>query len=577
MKKIFYIGILSLGIGILFSSCKKDFLDLTPKDQISDPEFWKSTQDMELYVNGLYSVLPGWNASGSGGGPLLDAGTDMAIAVGLWLPTKNRLDGAITIPSSGGGWSWTNVRNVNYFLENAKLVPDGGLKEHYIGEGYFFRAMNYFNLLKQFGDLPIIAKTLTAQNQKELYGVRSSRTDVANFIINDLDSAVAKLKKKSEVPAQRISRDIASIYLSRIALYEGTWEKYHANDAFKGKTNGDAFLTKAAQAAKAVMDGATYSLVSGNPSQVYYELFNQINLSANSEVLLWRSYSSVQGDAFTNQQWNWPHGSGYTQEMVRLYLCKDGLPISLSPLYQGEKDIMSVIANRDPRLIQSVMNPGDPVIITLKNDTTKFTIPVLGGAQNGPTGYESQKFRRPQLDPVTGGNSGELAYSIFRFAEALLNYAEARASLGLLTQADLDLTINKLRTRVGMPPMILASIPTDPNWPDYGYSIPNYLQEIRREREVELLSEGFRLDDLMRWSAHKLFVGIRPKGAFLTATFKAAFPNLVVDANNFIDPYKTALTGANGGWGFKPDRNYLMPLPTNEITLNPGLKQNPGY
>ncbi len=577
MKKILYISILSLAIALVIPSCKKDFLDLTPADQISDPEFWKSAQDMELYVNGLYSVLPGWLGSGSGGNPLLDAGTEMAISVGLWLPTKNRLDGTINVAPSGGGWAWTPVRNVNYFLDNANRVPDGGLKDHYIGEAYFFRAWNYFTLLKQFGDIPIISKTLSVGDKDALYGPRSSRTDVVNFIISDLDLAVSKLKKKNEVPAQRISRDIASLFLSRVCLYEGTWEKYHQNDAFKGKTDGSAFLTKAAQAAKAVMDGATYTLATGNPNQVYYELFNQINLSSNPEILLWRSYSTAQGDAFTNQLWNWPHGSGYSQDMVRTYLCTDGLPISLSPLYVGENDIRDVIKNRDPRFVQSVMNPGDPILINLKNDTTKYTLPVLGGAQNNPTGYESQKFRRPQLDPATGNPSGELAYIIFRYAEALLNYAEARAELGLLTQGDLDLTINKLRSRVGMPNMILANIANDPNWPDYGYSLPNYLHEIRRERVAELLTEGFRLDDLMRYAAHKLFVGKRPKGAYYSAELKAAFPNLSVDANNFLDPYKTALNGANGGWGFNPAKNYLMPLPTNELTINPALKQNPGW
>jgi hypothetical protein len=125
--------------------------------------------------------------------------------------------------------------------------------------------------------------------------------------------------------------------------------------------------------------------------------------------------------------------------------------------------------------------------------------------------------------------------------------------------------------------MNLASIQTDPKWPDYGYSLSSALYEIRREREVELLSEGFRLNDLMRWSAHKLFVGVRPKGAFYTAAFKTAYPGLAIDANNFLDPYKTTLTGANGGWGFKPDRNYLLPIPSNELTLNTSLKQNPGY
>ncbi len=577
MKKILLLTVLFLGIGMVFTSCKKNFLDLNPRDQISDPEFWKSDQDMELYMNGLYSVLPGWLTSGSGGNPLLDAGTDMAISVGLWLSTKNRLDGAITVPSSGGGWSWTAVRNVNYFLKNSDRVPNVGLKDHYIGEAYFFRAFNYFNLLKQFGDLPIVKVPLSPTDKEVLMGPRSSRTDVANFILSDLDMAISKLKGKAEVPAQRISRDIASLFKSRVALYEGTWEKYHQNDAFKGKTNGDAFLTAAAQAAKAVIDGGVYRLSTGNTSQVYYELFNQVNLSSNPEILLWRSYSSAQGDAFTNQLWNWPHGSGFTQEMVGTYLCSDGLPIGLSPLYQGEKDIRDVVKNRDQRFVQTVMNPGDPVTISLKNDTTKYTLPLLGGAQTGPTGYESQKFRRPQLDPATGGNSGELSFIIFRFAEALLNYAEAKAELGQLTQADVDLSINKLRARVGMPNMVLTSIRTDPKWPDYGYTLPNYLHEVRRERAVELMTEGFRLDDLMRWRADKLFVGKRPKGAFYSNELKAAYANLKVDAGNFLDPYVTTLTGANGGWGFNPAKHYLLPIPTNELTLNPALTQNPGY
>jgi len=577
MKRIFIIIVIFLGTGLSFSSCNKDFLDLTPLDQISDPEFWKTDQDLELYMNGMYSVLPGWLASGSGGNPLLDAGTDMAISVGLWLGTKNRLDGAINIPSSGGGWSWTNVRNVNYFLANSERVKSGALKDHYIGEAYFFRAFNYFNLLKQFGDLPIVKVPLTVNDKDALNGPRSSRTDVVNFILADLDMAASKLKKKSEVPAQRISKDIALLFKSRVALYEGTWEKYHLNDPFKGKTDGKAFLTAAAAAAKAVMDGGTYRLSTGNPSQVYYELFNQVNLSSNSEILLWRSYSSAQGDAFTNQLWNWPHGSGYTQDMVRMYLCTDGLPVGLSPLYQGERDIRDVVRNRDPRFVQTVMNPGDPVTITLRNDTTKYTLPLLGGAQTGPTGYESQKFRRPQLDPATGGASGELAYIVFRYAEALLNYAEAKAELGELTQTDVNLSINVLRARVGMPNMVLASIATDPNWPDYGYALTKDLQEIRRERAVELMSEGFRFDDIMRWAAHKLVVGKRPKGAFYSNEIKAAYPNLAVDAGNFLDPFRTALIGPGSTWGFNPARHYLLPIPINELTLNTSMVQNPGY
>jgi hypothetical protein len=367
---------------------------------------------------------------------------------------------------------------------------------------------------------------------------------------------------------------VALLLKSRIALYEGTWQKYHQNDAFKGTTDGKTFLTAAANAAKAVMDGAIYRLTTGNPNQVYYELFNQVNLLSNPEVLLWRGYTFAFG---SNALQTWPNGSGYTQDMVNLYLCTDGLPISVSPLYRGDKDIRNVVMNRDPRFVQTVMNPGDPITINLKNDTTKHLLPLLGGVLTGPTGYESQKWRRPQLDPATGGASGDVPYIIFRYAEALLNYAEAKAELGELTQADVDLTINRLRARVGMPNMTLANIRTDPNWPDYGYTLTSALREIRRERTVELMAEGFRRDDIMRWAAHKLIIGKRPKGIFYSDELKKAFANLPVDAANYLDPYRTTLVGPGSTWGFDPAKHYLLPIPINEMTLNPAIKQNPGY
>jgi hypothetical protein len=533
-----------------------------------------------LYINNLYSQLPGWNVTGEGGTPLLDAGTDVAIATGLFQTTKNPLDGVINIPSTGGGWDWTNVRAANYFLDNIHRVPDGGKKSQYVGEGYFYRAWAYFKLLKQFGDLPIIKKALTTADQDILYSPRSSRTDVTKFIVSDLDSAISKMGDKTSAGANRINRDVALAFESRVCLYEGTWEKYHQNDAFKGTSDGTAFLNAAVIAAQTVVSGGNYSLTTGNPNQVYYNLFNTVKtqLSNDPEVMLYRSYDRVAyGDNFGNEVWNWPNGSGITQDMMNMYLCSDGNPISISPLYQGDHDIRQIIQNRDPRLVQTVMNPGDPVTISLTGDTTKFLVPQIINQQGDPTGYDSQKFRQPQIDPATGLYSTDLAYIIFRYAEVLLNYAEAKAELGQLSQSDVDITINKLRDRVGMPHLILGSIAVDPAWPIYGYSLPDYLYEIRREREVELFSEGFRYDDLMRWRADKLFVGKRPKGAYYTAELKSAWPGLVTDANNYIDPYLNVLNGSNGGWGFNPGKNYLKPIPTNELTLNTALKQNPGW
>jgi hypothetical protein len=215
--------------------------------------------------------------------------------------------------------------------------------------------------------------------------------------------------------------------------------------------------------------------------------------------------------------------------------------------------------------------------VTTKNDTIRFVTAVLIGINNCPTGYQSQKFYRPMIDPLTGGYSGEVGFILFRYAEALLIYAESKAELAQLTQADLDLSINKLRQRVGMPSMTLATITTDPAWPDYGYVLPNYLQEIRRERTIEMFSEGLRLDDLMRWRAHSLLSGKRPIGAFYTAEMKTVNNTLVADATGYLDPFKTSLSGTGNTWGFRPDKDYLKPLPINDLTLNKNLKQNPGW
>ena len=578
MKKIYYIIFLS--IVIISSSCK-DLLDKKPLDQISEPAFWKTANDLQLYLNTFYSTFPGWEALGSGGANMKDNGTDNSIPGNLWLSTKDRFNGVLTVPSSGGGWDWTNVRNVNYFLANAKNVAPGNLVGQYIGEGYFFRAWFYYQLLTKFGNLPIITKPVNVSDVDILYGSRSTRTQVVNFIISDLDSAITKMGKPSAVPASRLNTDVASQFKARVCLYEGTWEKYHKGDPFAGETDGTVFLQKAATAAKVVMDAGDYSLVQGNKSNVYYNLFNQIDYSKNSEVLLWKqfdfnTYGQNYGGIFGNQLWNWPNNSGITREMIRSYLCSDGLPISASPLYQGDLDLRQVTVNRDPRCVQSIMTPRDVVTVDLKNDTTFFTLPQIS-VFGEPTGYEFQKFRRPQFDPVTGTYSQSVGFIIFRYAEALLIYAEAKAESGQLTQADVDLTINKLRQRVGMPSMVLSSITSDPDWPDYGYSLPDYLYEIRRERNVELFSEGFRLDDLMRWAAHKLFVGKRPLGTFYTNEIKLQNPALNTDANGYIDLYKGVLSGPNGGWGFKPGRDYLLAIPSNELTLNKNLTQNPGW
>lgn len=563
-------------------SCNEEFLDRTPLDEISDPEFWQSETDLELYLNNFYDNFEGWWVSGGGAAPTYDRGTDVA------LPNPNvygndwtiRLDGSENVPASGGGWNWASIRNINYFLENAARVEDGGpMTDHFIGEGHFLRAWYYFELLKMFGDLPIYTEPIDADDEELLYAARDSRTDVFNFILSDIDMAISKMKPNSELttPGTRLSKDIALMFKARAALYEGTWEKYHQGSAFAGKTDGTAYLQAAEAAANQIITDGNFSLVTGDPNSVYFELFNNTDYAGNPEVLFYKHFDrEAYGSDFSNQLWNWPNAYGLTLDLTRFYLCEDGLPTAVSPLFVADSTLELVEADRDPRLAQTLMVPGDIVRID-GSDTTFFDYPNYPNVFETGTGMESQKFRHIVVEPAAGINNGSVDYILMRFAEALLIYAEAKAEQGTLTQADVDMTINQLRSRVGMPDLVLSSIAPDPNWPDYGYAVPDYLHEVRRERTVELYGEGFRFGDLMRWRAHEYLIGRRFIGPYYTDELRAIDANMPVNEDGYLDPLMNILTGPNNGYGFNPERDYLMPLPTNELTLNTNLTQNPGW
>jgi hypothetical protein len=570
MKKILNIMFVIAGISLLYSC--DDFLERQPLDQISEDQFWKTEGELQLYMNEFYDGLPSWSGDGTGYSSIPDNNTDVA----LYTTKSSRLDGAGSLPASGGGWDWGNVRNINYFLANVDKAT-GVMKDHYKGEGYFFRARIYYGLLQSFGALPIIDKPLEVEDVDYLYAPRAPRNEVVDFIVSNLDSAIMLLKPVTDAPAMRVNRDIALLYKTTVCLYEGTWEKYHQGDPFgvPGE-DGSKYLQLVVDAATELMNSGHYQILMGDANSVYYELFNQTDLSGNPEIMMWRMYDyETYGGGFGNDVALWPNRSGITREMVRTYLCADGLPIALSPLYQGDDDLRTVTVNRDPRCVQSIMTPGDIMVISDK-DTTFYVVPELNSSNYCPTGYEWQKYRKPETNPG-GAREYNLAKIIYRYAEVLLNYAEAKAELGQLNQADLDMTINVLRDRVGMPHLVLGSITPDPDWPDWGYELPDYLQEIRRERIVEMLGEGFRFADLMRWRAHSLIRGKRPRGTKYTDELKAENPNFPEDAEGYIDPYFGQLIGPDDGYGFEPGRDYLKPLPIDQLTLNENLVQNPGW
>lgn len=573
----------------LLSACQKNFLDRTPLTSISDAEFWKSSNDLRLYCNNFYNnYLPSYRGYNTWGPYSQDdnEGSDNLVNKQY---SQYILNGESITPSSSGKWNWSDIRNVNYFLQNYHKanIPWEGIKM-YVGEALFFKSMLYFDKLKMFGDLPWYNKPLTTTDTALLKMPRLSRAVIADSILSNLDSAIAYLPSKSTAEPMRVNREIAMALQARIALYEGTWEKYHSTDAFGVKgANGQRFLDKAVTASQKIMQSGLYGLDNVGKPDGYWKLFNQTDYSQSNEVMFWRKYDKEQG-LFTlwSAYQKLGGGRGVSKSLVDAYLCTDGQPISVSQLYQGDDQLTKVITDRDPRLSALIqVNDGKHFI----TQGLPFYGPAFTGANEDKnyTGY--QLYKGLNIDPSqqnnsTGGSDG-LIY--FRYAEVLLINAEAKAELGKLDQGSVDQTVNLLRDRVQMAHLQVNSITVDPNWKFPGLS--PVINELRRERRVELACEGFRHDDIWRWNAAKqLIVGWRPKGAKLAQfkTVKDADGELLftdenltlfsTDAKGYIDVYKKT-PAMNNGYQFKLDRDYLSPIPLDQITLNPNLKQNPGW
>ncbi|SUJ01441.1 SusD family [Sphingobacterium spiritivorum] len=592
MKRIQLIIWAVLGFTLL-SSCQKNLLDQTPQTNISDADYWKTSNDLKLYTNNFYNnMLPNYNDWGNVGIYSLDAdGSDNMIA----LTYNSALNGERVVPGSGGGYGgygdWSSLRNVNYFLANYSRVqePFDNMKT-YVGEALFFRAYFYFSKLKTFGALPWLNMPLTPSSP-EVYNERLPRNVVVDSIMNDLDKAVSYLPTKSRAEASRITKEVAMLFQARIALYEGTWERYQQGTAFAVPgSDGKKYLEKAAAVTTALLDNTGgYALTSFDTDpNGYWSLFNQVNYSSNNEIMLWRAFNLALN---LGHRWHRYSGSGagrgLTKDLVDAYLCKDGKPISVSTLYKGDATLIDVVTNRDPRLAQTIyVNDGKHIVTNNRPNgqaPTVFQYPSFEVANENKsiTGYQVYKGHNPDYNQQQDlGTTGQI---IFRFAEAYLIYAEAKAELGQLTQADLDRSINLLRRRVNMPDLNLGNIVPDPK--QEFKNISPLLNEIRRERRVELAAEGYRADDLFRWAAMDVKIaGWKPKGAKRAQWEVAGVPEVTsnavksfpVDAQGYIEYYQN-IAGLKNGFQFKLDRDYLSPIPLDQMTLNPKIKQNPGW
>lgn len=574
MKKIFT---LFLAIGLV--SCD---LDRLPMDAIAPETFFNTENDLLLYTNSFYNMLPSAE-------DVYNEDADNVVKSSL----RDEIQGTRVVPTSGGGWSWSELRNINYFLANSGKSADKKAVKKYNGLARFFRAYFYFEKVRRFGDVPWYSQPIESTDEQLLTAKRDPRTMIMDSVMADIDNAIASLDASRQVST--VTKWTALALKSRIALYEGTFRKYHTEFNLP---NADKFLDASIAASDELMKSSGYRIYTATPSTAYQKLFASDN-AIPDEVILARDFSD-ELQVYHNLNYYTMTASygkpGLNKSLVNSYLMADGTRFTDRPGYDTLQ-FFSEVQNRDPRLKQTIRTPGYTRI-----GETNTLVPEFGATV---TGYQLIKFvSEPKWDTFSKDITD---MPVFRYAEVLLNYAEAKVERGTLTQADLDRSITPIRARVGMPPLDMAKANANPDpylagqYTHVSGSNTGVILEIRRERRIELVMENFlRWDDIIRWK----------EGQLLTRQFKGMyFPgkgSYDLDRNGTVDLViyegtKPAIKGAqllklgseiileNGTKGgnilvnshikkkFNETRDYLYPIPKQELLLNPQLTQNPNW
>lgn len=574
------INALFLSAAIACISCE-DMLDYQPKDRLSPDTYFKTETDCELWTNNYYTVFP--SAEGIYSEPydviVRDVLADEISGVRKPMPTD-------------GNWNWEKLREMNFFLSRASQVEDESVRLEYEGLTRFFRAYFYFEKVKRYGDVPWVDRPL-GSDEEELYKGRDSRELVMEKVMEDVDFAIANLPEVQNV--YRVTRWTARALKSRIALFEGTFRKYHGLDGY------EEFLQECVNASEPFLTGPYSIYTSG--STPYQDLFTSQN-AIETEIILARAYTSaisgmthdVNGH-LTGATMGRP---GMTRNVVNMYLMRDGSRYTDQENY-AIKTFVEECKNRDLRMAQTLRTPGYKRI-----GGSKELAPDLS---RSTTGYQLIKYLTEEKYDANKASTNDMP--LFRLAEVLLNYAEAKAELGTLKQADLDNTIRPLRVRAGLPDLDMEEANANPDpylsSPETGYANvtgdnKGVILEIRRERTLETPMEGLRYWDIMRWKEGKRFE--KPiEGLYFPGTGEYD-----LDGNGSVDVciYDTEKAPGNSAdvlylklgsdivlskgtsgnvlahstqqriWNEK--RDYLYPIPTDDRVLTQGaISQNPGW
>ena len=461
-----------------------DMLDEYPLDAISPETYYNNADELRSATNQFYGMFPG-AASGY---------TESADVVCIFnLPAE--VQGIRTVPTSGGGWNWEYLRAVNFYLSHSVRCDDVDAREHFDGIARFFRAYFYFEKVKRFGEVPWFDRELSSTDP-ELFRPRDSRDFIMDKILDDLTYAINNISDKKDL--YNVTHWTALALKSRICLFEGTFRKYHGIPGY------EKFLNECATASKLFIDNAPYAIYQTG-AQPYRDLFSSMN-AIEEEVILARDYDrsqNVMHEANANTLSPTYGRPGMNKKIVNSYLMTNGDRFTDQPGYETMQ-YYDEMQNRDPRLTQTVVGPGYMRINSDKVESPNFS--------SSTTGYQIIKWVTDASGDGYMGSSND--YILFRAAEVYLNYAEAKAELGTLTQEDLKISIKKIRDRVGMPniDMLAANANPDPYLcaPETGYrnvTGPNkgVILEIRRERTIELCLEGHRYYDIIRWKEGKMF------------------------------------------------------------------------
>lgn len=567
-KKIIFKS-LALMCLLFFSACN---LDLAPEDTLSPSTYFENASQLELWTNRFYTLFPDAHDYAK-----QYADDNIGSEPGEVLMGQRTA-------ASESGWNWDRLRDINYFLQHSNQCSDESARKQYDGMAYFFRAYFYFVKVRRYGDVPWYNQVLNSNDDELLNMPRQDREIIMDSVMHDLDKAIEMLPAaKDQV---HVTKWTALALKSRAALYEGTFRKY------RNMGNSDKYLQQAAQAGEQFIDQSGYNLYTTG-SEPYRTLFNSID-AVSDEVILTRKYSNT-----TNVRHSIPFNiiqdrQGFTKRFMNHYLMADGARFDEQNGWQT-MDYVAETKNRDPRMAQTVLCPG-----YIQTGATSVTANSLSSL----TGYRPIKY--VNASAYDGASKAITDYPLFRAAEVYLNFAEAKAELGTLTQADLDKSINKIRDRASMPHLSLtyANANPDPLLEEYYPNVTKnaytgVILEVRRERTIELALEGFRLWDMFRWKEGQQFTkgfygcyfpgegeydmdndGTPDLKLYITnkGNFKGTALQIGKDIilSNSTSGNIQALSNITITWD--EGRDYLWPIPASERVLTGGvLTQNPGW